>query len=116
MPKQSLIGESHCAASPAQVEARYALALALQNANARRVLSVFRDVLAQQPNDARAVLTNYGLALMQTGDAGALALYQRAYAAGDPAATLREDMGGAYLQQNDIDHAIEQFRADCTIV
>jgi len=36
---------------------------------------MFRDVLTQMPEDT-AVLTNYGLALMQTGDAkGALELY-----------------------------------------
>jgi protein O-GlcNAc transferase len=103
------------AASPA-ADAKYALALALQDAgDPKGALPMFRDVLAQQPNDT-AVLTNYGLALMQTGDAkGALELYQRAYAAGDASATLREDMGGAYLQQNDIDHAIEQFRAGLAV-
>ena len=103
------------AASPA-ADAKYALALALQDAgDPKAALPMFRDVLAERPQDT-AVLTNYGLALMQTGDAkGALQLYQRAQAAGDASATLREDMGGAYLQQNDIDHAIEQFRAGLAV-
>jgi protein O-GlcNAc transferase len=97
------------AASPATGDAKYPLALALQNAGDPR------GALPQQPENT-AVLTNYGLALMQTGDAkGALQLYQRAAAAGDASATLREDMGAAYLQENDIEHAIEQFRAGLAV-
>ena len=101
---------------PNYVDAKYALALALQNAgNPKEALPLFQEVAARQPLNT-AVLTNYGLALMQTGDAkGALQLYTRAHDAGDASATLREDMGGAYLQQNDIDHAIEQFRAGLAV-
>ena len=102
--------------SPQQDEARYALALALQNAgDSTAAAPIFRDLVARQPENT-GLLTNYGLALMQTGDAkGALAMYRRAHDAGDASATLREDMGAAYLQQNNIDRAIEQFRAGLAV-
>ena len=109
------------AAHSDSIEAQYALALALEDEGSfEESLPLFARVTAARTKDV-AALTNYGLALVQTGNAkGALGQYARAAAAlqagggatTSPAAiTLREDTGVAYLQTNDIDHALVEFRA-----
>ncbi len=100
------------AAAPDDVDAQYELALALQSlGDSPAALPLFTGVALKRTGDAE-VLTNYGLALVQTGKAKeALQVYDRALAAGGAVPVLRENMGAAYIQQNDIDHAMEQFRA-----
>lgn len=95
----------------AALNVTYTLALAQQaQGNVADALPLFRKVAAAQPNNAEA-LTNYGLVLVQTGDAaGGLRQYQQALTHGD-SALLRQNMGVAYLQQNDVDNALAQFRA-----
>ena len=93
-------------------QARYALALALQaGEQPAEALPLLAAHATAHPRD-EAALTNYALALVQTGDARrATGLYQQALALGPDTATLREDYGVAYLQESDLDHALEQFRA-----
>ena len=55
----------------ASIDAKYALALALQSAGqAKEAIPLFQDTVAARPSDS-AALTNLGLALVQTGDAKA---------------------------------------------
>ncbi len=98
------------------VELRYRLALTLQASDhANEALPLFEVVLQSRPEDA-GVLTNAGLAHVQTGDAvSGIPLYLRALKLQPKDATLREDLGVAYLQQSDLDHALEQFRAGLAI-
>ena len=95
---------------PTLLDARYALALALQAAGEpQQALPLLADYAAARPGESDA-LTNYALALVQTGDAKrAVSLYTEALARGPDNPTLREDLGVAFLQQSDLDHAIEQF-------
>ncbi|WP_169315305.1 tetratricopeptide repeat protein [Terriglobus roseus] len=96
---------------PSSLHLMYALALARQaQGDAAASLALFAKFVAAEPENAEA-LTNYGLALVQTGDAaGGLRRYQAALAHSDNA-LLRQNIGVAYLQQSDLDHALEQFRA-----
>ena len=53
---------------------------------------------------------------MQLGNAKrAIPLYLTALKLTPNSGTLREDLGVAYLQQADLDHAIEQFRAGLAV-
>ena len=89
------------------------LALALQaSGDPADAISLFAELTAPPHPPSSAMLTNYALARVQTGDAtGAIPLYARALALGPDTPTLREDFGAAYLQKQDLDHALEQFRA-----
>ncbi len=93
----------------------YTLALAKQaGGDTAGALPLFQRAVATMPNNAE-VHTNYGLALVQSGNAAAgLQQYRLALAGGD-SALLRQNMGVAYLQGNDVDHALEQFRAGLTL-
>lgn len=96
-------------------DAQYALALALQaSGDAKGAVPIFARI-ATSPRGSfnrGAELTNYALALVQTGDAAsALQLYAKALAEGPDTATLREDYGAAYLQKADLDDAVAQFKA-----
>jgi len=93
--------------------ALYALAVALQaSGDAPAALPLF-DIALQSPEVANSSsLINAALAHMQTGDAAnAITLYQRVLTQGSDTATLREDLGAAYLQQANLDGAIKEFLA-----
>ena len=99
---------------PAERRCEYRLALALQSDDRSQPkrLPLFAA------GDQRAVLRtprlliNAGLAYVQTGDAPTgTALYLRALALAPANATLHEDLGVAYLQQNNLNDALIEFRA-----
>lgn len=98
--------------NPSALDLLYALALGRQAAgDVQGSLQLFRQVTEQQPNNAEA-LTNYGLALVQNGNAvDGLRQYELARVHGGDGPLLRQNTGVAYLQQNDVDHALESFRA-----
>ena len=100
-------------------DAMYALALGLQaSGDAKAAIPIFARVTASpmRSSNTSAALTNYALALVQTGDAAsALSLYAKALTAGPDTATLREDFGAAYLQKADLDDAVSQFKAGLLI-
>lgn len=98
--------------SPDAIDLRYRLALAFQAAeDLPHALPLFSEVLKSRPDDPE-VLTNAGLAHVQTGDAaGSIALYLRAMKLTPFNPTLHEDLGVAYLQQSNLDQALSEFRA-----
>jgi tetratricopeptide (TPR) repeat protein len=108
-------------ANMANLQALYALALALQaSGDPAGSLPIFARATsnpsAWKSADYSSALTNYALAHVQTGDAkGAILLYAQALSIGPDVPTLREDYGAAYLQEQELDHAIEQFRAGLTL-
>ncbi len=108
---QTSLRSTSSAASSDSVDLRYRLALTYQAAeDPRHALPLFAEVLTARPDDPE-VLTNAGLARVQTGDAvGGIPLYLRALERSPKDPTLHEDLGVAYLQQSNLDQALVQFR------
>ena len=107
-------------ATPTQSpDTMYSLALTLQaSGDAKASLPIFASVTASPRGSFHQgeALTNYALAMVQTGDAvSALTIYAKALAVGPDNATLREDYGAAYLQKADLDNAVAQFKAGLKI-
>jgi len=72
--------------------------------------SRFADGGDARPKEAEP-LTNLGLAMVQTGAReGAVPLYLRAAKLTPKNATIYEDLGAAYLQENNVDDAIREFQ------
>ncbi len=101
--------------APDAPDVRYQLGLTLTQAGRpREALPLLAEVVANQPRGREdpGVLTNYALALVQSGNAkDAIAVYARALALEPGNALVHEDLGVAYLQQNDLDRAIAEFQA-----
>ena len=100
---------------PGSLDVQYQLGLTLTQAGRpREALPLLAEVAGKQPKgrEDAGVLTNYALALVQSGNAkDAVAVYTRALALEPGNALVHEDLGVAYLQQNDLDRAIAEFQA-----
>jgi len=109
---EAILARDKAAAGPLAIDARYALALALQRlGKMSESIPLLRNVLAARPDDTAAMI-NLGMALSQTQQtAEALPVLQHAVALAPNDVAAHQDLAAALVQLNQFADAVVELRA-----